>query len=209
MNIFIVTSHPEERSFNFALRNTAVSKLKLDGHGVTVSDLVQEGFDPVAGRGDFSDHPLDRRLDLAKAQNAASSTEGFVAEISREQKRLSACDLLILQFPIWWGSYPAILKGWIERVLAYGFAYGREHTLAAKAVMFSVTTGGAESDTEVREYEHRVSALSGDVFGYMGWRILPAFLAHGVGSLERADRERVLRDYKDHLESVLGSGAPL
>src|SRR3546814_4781852 len=79
-------------------------------------------------------------------------------DIALEQEKLLWADALILQFPLWWFSMPAILKGWVERVYAYGFAYGvGEHSdtrwgdrygegaMAGKRAMLIVTAGGWES----------------------------------------------------------------
>ena len=75
----------------------ARAALETAGHKVTVSDLYGEGFDPVAGRHDF-----------------ASVADPDYFHYQSEQKRVEDADVLILQFPLWWGGPPAILKGWFE-----------------------------------------------------------------------------------------------
>src|SRR3546814_18384746 len=80
-------------------------------------------------------------------------------DIALEQEKLLWADALILQFPLWWFSMPAILKGWVERVYAYGFAYGvGEHSdtrwggcygegaMAGKRGILIVTAGGGGGD---------------------------------------------------------------
>ena len=65
----------------------------------------------------------------------------------REQQRFQQADLLVVHFPLWWGGMPAILKGWFDRVLAYGFAYadGKRYDsgyFRGRRGILCVTTGG-------------------------------------------------------------------
>ncbi len=147
MNVLIVLAHPEPGSFNAALAHRARAALEADGHRVTMSDLYAENFNPVAGRHDFR-HPTDpKQFHYQREQARAARDDSFAEDVSREQKRLQEADFLILQYPVWWGGVPAILKGWFDRVLAYGVAYvdgarydsGRFHDRYALA---SITTGG-------------------------------------------------------------------
>jgi NAD(P)H dehydrogenase (quinone) len=83
----------------------------------------------------------------ASTINQSSSTGGFAADLVREQERLMRADLLVLVFPLWWGGLPAIVKGWFDRVCAYGVAYAdgrrfeRGYFVGRRAVL-GLTTGG-------------------------------------------------------------------
>src|ERR1700736_2528074 len=123
MRVLIVHAHPEPASFNMALTRAATDALRDAGHEVVLSDLYAERFDPAAGRHDFTTVAAPSPFHYQSEQAYAAEHGGFAAEIRREQERVLGADLLILQFPLWWGAPPAILKGWFERVLAYGFAY--------------------------------------------------------------------------------------
>src|SRR5512138_237891 len=101
----------------------AVAAIGAAGHSVEVSDLCAEGFGAVAGRGDMASVADPARFHLQSEQDRAAREGAFAPDIAREQDRLRRADLLVLQFPVWWGAPPAILKGWFDRVLAYGFAY--------------------------------------------------------------------------------------
>ena len=149
-NVLIVHAHPEKTSFSAALAGSAGMALAADGHEVVLSDLYAEGFDPAAGRHDFLTVADPRRFHYQSEQARAASEGAFCDEIAREQARVAAADLLILAFPLWWGAPPAILKGWFERVLAYGFAYvdgARFDTglFRGRRALLSVTTGGTLS----------------------------------------------------------------
>ena len=77
-----------------------------------------------------------------------------------EQAKLRQADAIVFQFPIWWFSFPAILKGWVDRVFAYGLAYGYkdagnqhrygEGGFAGKRALLSVTVGGPLEDYGAR-----------------------------------------------------------
>ena len=123
MRVLIVYAHPEPTSFNGAMKDLAVETLTAAGHSVTVSDLYAQGFNPVAGAHDFTHRADPARLDLGAEQANAARTAGFAPDVQAEIDKLMAADFLLLQFPFWWYSVPAMLKGWIDRVFAYGVAY--------------------------------------------------------------------------------------
>ncbi len=133
-----------------------------------------------------------------------------------ELARLDAADLLILQYPMWWHMPPAILKGWFDRVLAYGDVYTARKRFeagrfAGKRALLSVTVG-----TSRATYEH--DGRSGDIslmlwpveftLAYVGYEILTPFVAYGVeGSLrysDPSDIEARLAGVVDDLRGDLG-----
>ncbi len=146
-NVLIVLAHPEPGSFSAAMAAAAATALEAAGHRVTLSDLCAQGFRADAGRHDFTTIADPARFHYQTEQEHAARNGGFCAEIAREQARVAEADLLILQFPLWWGGPPAMLKGWLERVLAYGFAYvdGARFDsglFRGRHALIGVTTGG-------------------------------------------------------------------
>lgn len=124
MNIFIVYAHPEPRSLNGSLKNVAVDFLKSSGDQVRISDLYAMNWKAAANGQDFTHYNSDQRLFYMQA-----STQGFhestqTENIEAEQEKLLWADAVISQFPFWWFHIPAILKEWVDRVFAGGFAYG-------------------------------------------------------------------------------------
>ncbi|MBB3455356.1 putative NADPH-quinone reductase [Rhizobium sp. BK313] len=108
MRILLVLAHPLEDSFAAAVAKTAAETLVAGGHQVDLLDLYREDFDPrlsEAERRGYFDQPYD-----------ISAVENIVA-------RLQAADGLMLVFPQWWFNFPAILKGFFDRVLAPGIAF--------------------------------------------------------------------------------------
>ena len=105
MNIIIVLGHPSKGSFNHAIADTAASKLHENGHEVTYHDLYAERFDPLL----FGEEiPKDAEIDPL---------------IEKHCKEIRDADGIIIVHPNWWGQPPAILKGYIDRVIRAGVAY--------------------------------------------------------------------------------------
>lgn len=203
MNALIVTAHPEIKSFNFALRNIASRILESEGIDVQVSDLYQMPFPPVAGAADFKSYAYETPLQLMKAQVANKLYGGYSSDIQEEQVKLNWADLITFQFPIWWGTYPAILKGWMERVLTYGFAYGSNKELQPKSAILTVTTGGVRDNKEEHAYKERIDRMARDVFGFMGWEIHTPFIVHGPTYLSEEERILILNKYENYMRNCI------
>jgi NAD(P)H dehydrogenase (quinone) len=124
VKVLLVFAHPERHSLNGGLRDVAVAELQAQGHDVRVSDLYAEGWKASVDRADFPEMASDERLRVAAASSRAFAAGALSEDVKAEQEKLLWADMLILQFPLWWYSMPAILKGWVDRVYAFGFAYG-------------------------------------------------------------------------------------
>ncbi|MGE8201288.1 MAG: NAD(P)H-dependent oxidoreductase, partial [Variovorax sp.] len=155
MNILLVLAHPEAASLNGALHRFMTERLAAAGHSVRVSDLYAMRWKPALDADDFPARDAAARFDPSLESLQAFEAGTQTADIAAEQEKLLWADAVILQFPLWWYSMPAILKGWVERIYAYGFAYGvgehsdthwgdrfGEGTLTGKRAMLVVTTGG-------------------------------------------------------------------
>lgn len=188
-NALIVLAHPDPQSFNAALANAAAQTLREGGAKVSISDLYAMGFSAVAGRGDMSDAPADGPFNLATEQGRAFEAGTLAADIRAEQEKVAAADLVIFQFPIWWYSMPAIMKGWVDRVFSYKFAYGLGQWWDAgpfrdKRAMLSITTGtppGAYAcDGRNGDIERILWPLEAGILGICGFQVMPSFLAYGA-----------------------------
>ncbi|WTW95931.1 NAD(P)H oxidoreductase [Streptomycetaceae bacterium NBC_01309] len=115
----LVVAHPRSDALTAAVARRTRDRLADGGYDVDVLDLYAEGFDPRLGPDDEPDW-TDR-------------DKVYSAEVRGHQRRVDAADVIVAVFPVWWFGLPAILKGWIDRVWGYGFAYGRSRPrLAAK-----------------------------------------------------------------------------
>src|ERR1700730_8633409 len=115
MNVLIVYAHPEPRSLNGAIRDFSVERLRRAGHDVQLSDLYAMRWKATFDAADFPDRDANEPLDPEGASKHAYETGTQTPDIAAEQDKLRQADVLILQFPMWWYTMPAILKGWVDR----------------------------------------------------------------------------------------------
>lgn len=210
MNTFIVHAHPEPRSFNAALRDTAQAVLAARGP-VVVSDLYTMGFQPVVGRGDFVGEHDASRFNVSLEQRHALAHGTLAPDVAAELDKLMAADLLILQFPMWWFGLPAILKGWIDRVFISGAVYGRSAVfengkLRGKRAMVCVTTGAPEQAFGNGSLNGNLldllAPLHRGVLGFTGMMVLPPFACFHVPYAGNAGRQAMLDAYRQRLEQL-------
>ena len=211
MNVLIVYAHPEPLSFNAALRNTAQQQLERDGHTVQLSDLYGSRFQAVAGPDDYVERANPGQYEYRTEMKHALSGPGYVDEIEAEQRKLQWCELLILQFPMWWFAPPGILKGWIDRVMTYGFAYApgqkfEAGLLKGRRAVISVTTGAKEHvfapDSMDGDIERLLWPLQNGVLRYVGFDVLPPFISYGIGLIDETARAGVLERWRARLSNV-------
>ncbi len=105
MNILVILAHPQPGSFNHALAQTAQGALQAAGHEIVFHDLCAEQFDALLPGSEIP-------------QGAA-----LEPWLERHCDELAAADGIVIVHPNWWGQPPAILKGWIDRVVRPGVAY--------------------------------------------------------------------------------------
>ena len=205
MRVFIVHAHHEPTSFNAALTDTARAALIEAGHEVRVSDLYAMNFDPVSDRRNFRTVADGTRLKQQVEEELASAQQGFSAELQLEMDKLSWCDTLVLQFPLWWLGMPAIMKGWVDRVFALGRAYGggryySRGVFAGKRAMCSVTIGGSQVMYSERgaygPIEAALFPIHHGILGFTGFTVLEPFLVFAPARASESQRRDSLREYR-------------
>ena len=111
MRVLILFAHPVETSYQAALHRTVVEGLKAAGHEVDDCDLYAEGFNPVLSR--------EERLNYHDETICRTPVAGYV-------ERVLAAEALVMNFPVWNFGYPAILKGFLDRVFLPGVSFKLE-----------------------------------------------------------------------------------
>ncbi|MDQ0123481.1 NAD(P)H dehydrogenase (quinone) [Pseudomonas lini] len=211
MNVLIVHAHPEPQSFTAALRDQAVQTLQSNGHEVRVSDLYAMNWNPVASAEDFSLRENPEYLAYALEQRHNSKTQTLATDIRQELDKLLWADLLILNFPIYWFSTPAILKGWIDRVLVSGICYGGKRFydqggLRGKKALVTVTLGGREhmfGEGAIHgPLEDMLRPLLRGTLAYVGLEVLQPFVGWHVPYISAEARQAFLVSYGRRLESI-------
>jgi NAD(P)H dehydrogenase (quinone) len=211
MNVLIVRAHPEPRSFNGALFEAAAETLRAAGHAVTVSDLYRMGFNPVSDRGNFLTVKDPEYLKLQLEETYATEQQGFAPEIEAEIRKIEACDLMILQFPLWWFGLPAILKGWFDRVLAMSRTYGygniyQTGKFRGKRALLSLTTGGPEAAYIKGGFNGDIEAIlrpiQRGILEFVGFDVLAPHIVYGPVRVDDATRQAWLAEWKSRLQEI-------
>lgn len=217
MKALIVYAHPEQASFNAALKNTAIETLTRLGHQVVVSDLYAMGWNPVLSAADFAERENPEFLDLSREQEHAFANHTQSADVVREQQKVAEADLVLFHFPVWWFSMPSIMKGWCDRVFSRGFAYaaGRKYDsglFKGKKAMICLTTGTASTLYEPNGIDgdllHVLWPIHNGILAYTGFSVLPPYAAWMPGRVTAQEREAYLAGYARRLEA-LDSTEPL
>jgi NAD(P)H dehydrogenase (quinone) len=219
MKVLLVFAHPEPRSLHAALRDVAIRELEAQGQEVRLSDLYAESWKSAVDRADFPLWAADARLKVAPASRQGFEAEALTEDVRAEIEKLLWADALILQFPLWWFAMPAILKGWVDRVFAYGFAYGvgehsdakwgeryGEGTLAGKRAMLILTAGGWAPHYSARGINGPIDDLlfpiNHGVLSYPGYDVLPPFVAYSADRLKENEFGPVAERLRERMRTL-------
>ncbi|WNN51966.1 NAD(P)H-dependent oxidoreductase [Hafnia alvei] len=225
MKVLLVYAHPEPKSLNGSLKNFTIQHLQNAGHEVQVSDLYamdwKAALDANDSKNRLDETYFDASLDSQHAfKNCLQSDD-----IALEQSKLLWADTVIFQFPLWWFSMPAIMKGWVERVYAYGFAYGvgehndshwgdryGEGTLAGKRAMLMVTAGGWQPHYSARGINGPIDdilfPIHHGILHYPGFDVLPPFVIYHTSKVNPDSYATICEKLGQRLDT-LWSTAPI
>ncbi|MFJ7988550.1 NAD(P)H-dependent oxidoreductase [Streptomyces sp. NPDC096351] len=215
MKTLIVHAHPEPRSLNGSLKDLAVATLEGAGHEVRVSDLYAMNWKAAADAADYGAH-ASSPLQVVRDSGRAFAAGALTPDVRAEQEKLLWADTVILQFPLWWYAMPAILKGWVDRVFTYRFAYGvgehsdtkygeryGEGTLAGRRALLSVTVGGPEAHYAARGINGPIDDLlfpiQHGILHYPGIEVLPPFVVHGADRMSAEEYPDVAKAWEQRL----------
>ncbi|MFG2720171.1 NAD(P)H-dependent oxidoreductase [Streptomyces sp. NPDC048416] len=218
MKTLIVHAHPEPKSLNSSLKDLAVSTLENAGHEVRVSDLYAMNWKAVVDATDYGP-AASSPLQVARDSGRAFDTGTLSPDVRAEQEKLLWADTIIFQFPLWWYTMPAILKGWVDRVFTFHFAYGvgehsdtkygerfGEGTLAGRRALLSVTVGGPESHYGARGINGPIDDLlfpiHHGILYYPGLEVLPPFVLHGADRMTAEDYPGVAKAWQQRLHTL-------
>jgi NAD(P)H dehydrogenase (quinone) len=192
MKHLIVYAHPNPESFNHAILETTVHTLKNKGHEVVVRDLYALNFQPVL-----------------KPEDTAAMIAGQTPEdIKTEQQFISQADAITFIYPIWWTGLPAILKGYVDRVFSYGFAYaygeaGIDKLLKGKKGLIINTHGTPKEiyDEIGMTAGLRVTSDTG-IFDFTGIEPVEHLLFGGVPHVGDAALKDILKQIEESVNSL-------
>jgi len=111
MHVYIVFAHPSRKSFTWEVLNAFTRGLRDAGHSFEIGDLYQMSFQS------------DMDLAQYERETGMDPDAPMPEDIRLEQAKIDRADALAFVYPVWWSDCPAKLKGWFDRVLAFGYAY--------------------------------------------------------------------------------------
>jgi len=150
MQISVILAHPDPNSFNHAIAHTAVDELKQHTSEINFHDLYEERFNPLLPVEEF---PKDAALP---------------PEIEAHCREIASADGIIIVHPNWWGQPPAILKGWVDRVIRPGVAYefleedqgeGVPNGLLQAQAALILNTSNTETQREIKVFGDPLEAI--------------------------------------------------
>jgi NAD(P)H dehydrogenase (quinone) len=211
MRVLLVHAHPEPASFTTALRDIAREELRAAGHVIAESDLYAMRFDPVGGPHDVVTRLDPVRFGYQAEQRHAAMGGGFDPVLEAEMAKLHDAELLVLTFPLWWFSVPAILKGWVDRVFAFGRVYGPGASYATapwrgKRALCAITTGAPaaayQDDGRNGDLMRVLHHVQFGMLHFIGCDVLPPFAAFGAARVDDAARAALLDAWRARLRTI-------
>ncbi len=164
MRNLLVISHPDPNSLTHAVAGAVADGLRASDPvgSIEIADLTAEGFDPRETARDLAVH---------------LQTETPADDILAEQARIDRADRLVLVYPVYWWSFPAMMKGWLDRVFTNGWAYGydggdRKKLRRLEVVLVAVA--GADAGTYARHgyFGAMRTQIDHGIFDYVGARVV-------------------------------------
>jgi NAD(P)H dehydrogenase (quinone) len=193
MRHLIIYTHPNENSLNHNLLNTVVETLHARNEEVVVRDLYAIGFDPVLSLNDMQGQRMGK----------------VSADVKTEQEYIAWAEQITFIYPIWWTGLPAVMKGYIDRVFSYGFAYrydqGVQKGLLKGKTTIIINTHGKSHDEYEKMGMDKALTLTSDngIFIYSGLEIIRHLLFDKADKASAEDleiwKEQIKSLYSEHV----------
>ncbi|WP_395308856.1 NAD(P)H-dependent oxidoreductase [Mycobacterium sp. AMU20-3851] len=171
MHSLVLFAHPQPESLTAAAARALAAELSTgDGDTAEVADIAGEGFDPRFTATDLA---------AMRGQNPVA------ADVRREQERVERADAVVLVYPVYWWGMPGLLKGWIDRVVSYGWAYGDDEVHAdalARRDIHLLALAGVDSGTYDRHgyTESMRTGIEHGIFEYCGTTVASSHVIYNT-----------------------------
>lgn len=213
MNVLYIFAHPEPRSFNSSMKEMAIKAIEGKGNTVKLSNLYAMGFKAVLDQNDFLQRKNEDSFNPFLEQITASKDGTFSEDIMQEMEKVKWADFLVFHFPVFFTGMPAIMKGWIDRVFAAGFAFSPvkdrvyENGLLKGRKAMIVTSAGADEQWYSPGGKHGdinelLKYVTHCTFEYTGLEVVDMHTVFSAGKMssERVDGE--LKRYRDKIDAL-------
>ncbi|MEZ0323092.1 MAG: NAD(P)H-dependent oxidoreductase [Hydrogenothermaceae bacterium] len=193
MDAVILYAHPNPASFNNAIKDTVIDTFKKKGKSFSLRDLYSMNFNPVLTGRQLYDIYVNSKVE---------------DDVKQEQEIISQAKLLIVIHPIWWSGMPAILKGYIDRVFTYGFAYKEENgdvvgLLKDKKVLIINTFGADEKELNQFGIKDCFDKIYHSIYGFCGIKEIKTKFLFAVTHVSDEDRKKMLEEVIEFVEENL------
>ena len=213
MNVFIVFAHPEPNSLNGVMKDLAAKTLRDKGHEVKISDLYGMRFKAILDQSDFSQRQNSEQFNPMMEQMNAVGTGSVSQDIKDEVEKIKWADMIIFQFPVWWTSPPAILKGWFDRVflpgVVHNIAEGKLYDtglLKGKKAMLSFTTGATRDVYSSKgphgDLDEIFKFITHNILELTGLEVLPSIGIYGPAMISKEHVKEELEKFKERINSL-------
>lgn len=179
MNQLIIIAHPKKDSFSHKIKTSLEKEFINQRYPVKIRDLYEMGFKPVLTEGELKLNKEGKNF----------------PDIAVEQSYIEWADKLTFIYPLWWNAFPAILKGYIDRVFTNGFAFkingnGPEGLLKNKKVQL-ITTAGMKEKSLKRSgiFDGLKITQEQGVFEFCGMNVLDHLYVTEVTSITKEQKE--------------------
>lgn len=179
MHVLTILDHPNPNSFSASVARHFMDGAKAAGHTVELADLHAEGFDPRWNAADI----------------VANEGGEMPADVLAEQTRIARADAICLAFPLFWWGMPAMMKGWMDRVWCWGWAYDQlddpELSMQRPRSGVLLVPAGARSDEIIDDgyLDAMETSWIKGTFGYFGLsprKLIPLYGSKGSGQRRKA-----------------------
>ncbi|MGQ1889839.1 NAD(P)H-dependent oxidoreductase [Thermophagus sp. OGC60D27] len=195
MQHLIISAHPNKNSFSNALAEALAADSRNNNANPMIRNLYEIDFNPILTNSDLS-----------------QIKDGLIPpDISREQKLLKEADLISIVYPLWWGSFPAVLKGYFDRVLTNGFAFkistdGPEGLLKGKKIVLHTSMGNSVEEYEKKGILDAFRQIHGnEVFGFCGIEIVGHFFYPRISDSSEEMKNRYIEKALENYQPIFSS----
>lgn len=206
----VVHAHPEPTSFSTAQALAARESLVELGYSVELIDLYGRQWAPVLDRDEFP--PFDGPFKPQREQWNAVKGGLLASEVQADLEAVFRADLLVLSFPLWWFSLPAILKGWIDRVFVMGGVSGGDVGVfdgaaltGRRAVVLATTGGSADAftrDGAFGDTDDFLFHIHRGMLEFVGYDALEPVITYGPAHLDDVQRAEALARVRHSFRTI-------
>lgn len=186
MKHLVILAHPYSKSFSNGIVTAIKEEVLKNNSEFRVRDLNEIDFDPVL-----------KSADLVNLRN-----KNYADDIKAEQEHIKWADIITFVYPVWWAGLPAIMKGYVDRVFANGFAFthgseGPIGLLTGKKALLFCTTGFPNNLYEQIGMHHSMKQTTDSaIFEYCGIEVLEHLFFGAIPSSTDEEREQYLTEIK-------------